>query len=846
MPLNILQWNARSIRSNKGDLERFMFINKIQIGLVCETWLKRDSQFSFPHYNIIRRDRADGYGGVAVLVSSSLPFQVLNPVVTSPSIECVGVSVTINKNLKYNYYSLYKPPQGEVNPVDWQIFFQALKRPFVLCGDFNAHHTSWGGSSIDRQGLKLLQAIEDENLIIVNDGSPTRMTAPNISASAIDLCIVSDTLAPLIDWQVSDDLLGSDHFAIVISLTTSGKSSDNTKQQTTPTYRWNLKEANWAAYQSHMELVANESMSKADFSYDRFIANIGEACEKSIPKVRPTNGLGKFKKHWWSKKCQIAVENRKQKMQDYKSNPTLCNFLQYKSAAAVVKRTIIDSKRTSWRNFCTNLNKNTPTKQVWNEIKKLKRSETELKQRVSTGDWSHEFLDSLTPAFVAPDITTIVTNQNDNQSQSNYLIDPINTREIELALKSNNNSAPGLDQIHYSMLFYLPTNAKEVLKVIYNNILQNSSPPEQWCKFKIVPILKPNKNQQLASSYRPISLASCVLKTFERIIKNRLTWWLSENNHWPKSQYGFRKYHSTNDALLELTLDIQQAFSEKKSVVALFLDIKGAYDSVQLELLVKKLNQIGIPKLITNLIYKLYNNRELYLYTSEEVLGPQTARVGLPQGTILSALNYVLFTHDLEKILPNNVKIIQYADDVCIYVSDNSTKNCLQALDRSLIKISQWMTANGLEISYSKTSVTTFTRSRMEFPPFVILNNTRIAHNTSTKFLGVYIDTKLSWKDHVGEVIRKSEKAINILRMISSLRWGADPIVSLTFYRATIRSIIDYGSLAYGSACNTLLNKLDVLHNKSLRLCIGLLRDTPINTLLSEAGELPLKLRRKK
>ena len=163
---------------------------------------------------------------------------------------------------------------------------------------------------------------------------------------------------------------------------------------------------------------------------------------------------------------------------------------------------------------------------------------------------------------------------------------------------------------------------------------------------------------------------------------------------------------------------------------------------------------------------------------------------------------YVIYTIGLDKILPEKVKILQYADDVCLYVGGKSIHACQSLLDRALSRV--------------------------------------------TRFLGVYFDTKLSWKHHINELINKNQKSINVLRMISSLRWGADPEVSLLFYRSTIKSAIDYGSLAYGGAYESQLRKLDVLHNKCLRLCIGLLRDTPINALLSEAGEYPLSIRRKK
>ena len=180
-----------------------------------------------------------------------------------------------------------------------------------------------------------------------------------------------------------------------------------------------------------------------------------------------------------------------------------------------------------------------------------------------------------------------------------------------------------------------------------------------------------------------------------------------------------------------------------------------------------------------------------------------------------------------------------------MYVKDSSIQTCTNELNQALISVSQWLSNSGHEISYDKTSAI-FTRSYVEFPSSITLNQIEIKHCTSNRFLGVYVDSRLTWKRHICEIVDRSAKSMNILRMISSQRWGADPSISLLFYRACVRSLIDYGCLVYGNASISLLKKLDVIHNKCIRLCVGLLNDTPINALLSEAGEIPLFIRRQK
>ena len=842
MSINILQWNSRSIRSNKGDLEQLLHKNQIHIALISETWLKVGSTFSLSGYNVCRMDRDDGYGGVAILIKNDVSYKQLNNITTLPGVECIGVTLILKANFKQNIYVIYKRPQVMITRQEWSLLFDDMQGNYIVGGDFNSHHLSWGSLVSDRGGTALLSAIEDKNLVILNDGSPTRLTAPGTAVSAVDLTLCSPSIASIINFKISTDTLGSDHFAIQITLTPPQNSlKEHTNINTSP--RWKLKNANWELYHNHMEFLTSQALDNADLSYETFITNLNKSAELAIPVNKATKNCSSFKRSWWTEECKLAVNNRKDIFNTYKNNPTLENFIKFKKASAIVKRTIKKNKTNSWRAYCSNLNKSTPTKKIWNEIKKLKNS-SENKQYPSQGEWTYQFLDILAPPFVQ--LLPLSEDYNNPNIEEHYLTSEIKIQELEIALKSHNNSSPGLDNIHYSMIYYLPLIAKRALTMIFSNVLENSNPPQSWHDYKIIPILKQNKNPLEPSSYRPISLASCVLKTFERIIKNRLCWWLNHTNRLPKSQYGFRRSFSTNDAILKLTTDIQIAFSNNKIVMALFLDIKGAFDSINLNILTDKLKKEGVPILIIKLISALYNNRKLFLHIANEVIGPQTSSLGLAQGTILSPVMYVLFTKELESLLPPDVKIIQYADDICLYASDKSFNKCKTDLSKALKITSNWMTDNGLQISYDKTNITTFTTSRIQLPAQITLNNKNIQNLHVAKFLGVYMDYKLTWKDHILYIIRKCERYINILRMISSLRWGADPCIALLFYRACIRSIIDYGCLAYGNASDSLLKKLDVISNRCLRLCIGCLNDTPINALLSEAAELPLALRRKK
>ena len=150
---------------------------------------------------------------------------------------------------------------------------------------------------------------------------------------------------------------------------------------------------------------------------------------------------------------------------------------------------------------------------------------------------------------------------------------------------------------------------------------------------------------------------------------------------------------------------------------------------------------------------------------------------------------------------------------------------------------------NGLEVSVSKSAVTVFTRHRLPYRKIIQLNNVEMAWKNSFRYLGVILDQKLTWEDHINSILSKVEKSLNLLKAVTRRHRGADPKISLMFYKAYVRALIDFGSIFYGSATKTRLLKIDCLQHKALQIITGALSSTPTNDLLAETGESPLSLR---
>lgn len=837
--LKICQWNCRSAIANKDNLEHLLYTHKIKVALLSETWFKPGVYVNFSEYNTVRKDRADGKGGVAILIKNNIKYNEIN----LPHIDnCMHVCITINvnNNIKLSLVSLYVRPQSRINLYDWNLFFNAIPKPFVVGGDFNAHHMAWGCDHNDVYGNVLMNSLDYNNLIYLNDGSPTYVGYQRQS-SAIDLTICSPQFQHNLEWYTILDPHGSDHVPIVINCQCSPEVIQRSNYR-----RWNIKKANWDTYY----LECNNNIRNTDINnYHKFTSFINQSAKSSIPEFKNmkqnVKNTGKF---WWNDQCEEAVKNRKVSFQKYKSNPNLHNLLEYKKMDALSKKIIKETKRESWRSYCSSLNKNIPIRKVWQKLNAFKNRKQKNQIPVdSSAEWLEKFHCKLAPPFVnSQPLELSQENQRIYNNNNNYLLKPFSMQELNRALKQNNNTAPGKDNVHYSMLSNIPNEGKRLLLNIFNNIFLNKAQiPEDWYDYIIIPLLKPNKPEGNHNSYRPIALASCVMKTYERLIKNRLEFWLESNNIIPSSQFGFRKSTSTQENIASLLTEIQLGFTTNKSSSVVFLDITGAYDNVNLKILANKMQHIGIPDMVILNVYNLYCLRNIYIRTNNNLIGPRQTSVGLPQGSILSPILYIIYSHDFEQqFLNNNIKIYQYADDYALCTQDKDIEVCHSNLQLAVEKAAEWFEKNGSTIAEEKSSVCTFTRSRFQPPRSIKLSNFEISYRTSVKYLGMILDKKLNWKEHINYITKKSENALNIIRAFCSHNWGADPNICLLFYRSLIRSIIDYGSVFYGSATENHLKKIEVIKNKSLRLSIGFLKSTPINILETECCEPPLNIRR--
>ena len=401
-------------------------------------------------------------------------------------------------------------------------------------------------------------------------------------------------------------------------------------------------------------------------------------------------------------------------------------------------------------------------------------------------------------------------------------IDIYSVLDVTKKLKSKNSS--GHDEISTKLLKESIHQISIPLTHIINQSFLTGIVPQQMKIAKVVPIFK-TSDPTLLTNYRPISLLSTFSKLIERLMYNKVMNFLTENNILYKHQYGFRPKHSTIHPIIHLLNHIAESNNKKKKelTLTLFCDLSKAFDVINHKILLHKLNVYGLRGTINKWFANYLVDRSQYVNIDGNVSLSRKLDCGVPQGSILGPLLYLLYVNDIYKSCNGN--ILSFADDTTMYVSDHDVNKLYKKAQIETNKLFNWFCANKLSLNPGKTKYIVLRpqHRQCDLNKYTLLVNgsplNRIGKNckeTSIKFLGIYIDESLSWKPHISHVNSKISRALFSIKQLKN----TFPSSSLrTLYFALIHPHIMYGNLAWGNALPVLLKKLN--YSKSVRCVLS-------------------------
>ena len=848
----LLQWNSQGLRNKKDELASLIQLHSPSVIGIQETKFHASTSFSLPHFSCIRRDghfNVTSHGGVALFIHESIPFRPLHL-----ACELQAVAAVVQLRTPTSICCVYASRSHPLTRDTLLEIINALPPPLIIMGDFNSYNTLWGCDTTDARGRLLENALIDCRLIVLNNGTPTRISYQ--SESAIDLTIASPRLTPDIEWSVSASPEDSDHCPILISLLDSRPLSSER-------FTWNLKRANWPLYSHHAAWETLDALRALPYEQQlpRFTDLLLLISTECIPQFR----LGRFfPKPYWTRALTESRLLRERLYRRYRRNRSLHNATLWKRARAQHRALLKREKRASWITFANSFTTRTPLSTVYANTRKLKgkpqRAIHILTHDNQTYSTVPAIADKLASTFSAVSRSTNYSPQflevkaqaerhplDFTSSTSADYNSPFTLEELHVALSSAANTSPGPDGVHYSMLQHMPPAGNQFLLDLFESFWQNHYFPPQWRTAHVIPIPKPGKSPSHPDNYRPIALTSCLCKTLERMINNRLYEYCTMNGHFANIQCGGRRGRSTIDHLVRLETFIRRAFVRDEHVISVFFDLRKAYDTTWKYGILRDLHSIGLRGLLPLYIQQFLRDRTFRVLLNNHLSAFYPQEESVPQGAVLSVTLFTLKINQLAAQIPPDLRFHAslFVDDLQVGYRHSDLAAIHGKLQECIDAILRWTNANGFSFSSSKSKAMLFTLNPpLLSPPSLHILADPVAYVDSFRFLGLLWDRKLTFRPHVLDLIDRCKRMIQLFRSIASHEWGADQRTLLHLYKLFVRSKLDYGSIVYASACPSTLLLLDPLANDCLRLATGAFKSTPIPSLQVLAAEMPLSLRR--
>ena len=360
---------------------------------------------------------------------------------------------------------------------------------------------------------------------------------------------------------------------------------------------------------------------------------------------------------------------------------------------------------------------------------------------------------------------------------------------------------------------------KDILSVplatIFNISLNTGTFPDLLKHSKTIPIFKKGSKLDV-SNYRPISLLSNINKIFEKLICNRVYKFLEENKSLYTLQFGFRSKHSTAHALIQITENIKKALDNGNHVCGVFIDLQKAFDTVNHDILIDKLSYYGIRG-IPNQWFKSYlSNRKQYVSINGYNSDTMNIKHGVPQGSVLGPLLFLIYINDLYKCLAYSTAY-HFADDTNLLVVSKTQKQIQKCINIDLKLLHKWLIANKISLNCAKTELILFSGSTDDtnFDYNVKINGHNLTPTNKLKYLGVIIDNKLNGDFHCQVLTGKLNRANG---MLSKIRHYVPKTELKSIYHAIFASHLRYGCQIWALEKTKAVERIGKLQDRALRI----------------------------
>ena len=761
-------------------------------------------------------------------------------------------------------------------------FFTDNNSNSIFGADSNAHSVLWSCEENNQRGSLLEEHIFGYNMHILNRGSdPTFVSTRFKSIIDISLCM-GDIVHKIHSWHVKKEHFFTDHKMIQFEV--------NFSKLEKPT----VKMTNWQGFKEALSKMKNcfydvWTNDLVDSEAEFLTTALHKALQHSTFEAPIKAKTAK----WWNAELQSQKLHCKKLFQKFNTVPTEENKDAYFSAKDAFRRAIKREKRKSWKNFCTSIK---DPKNMAFLIKILKGSSSEkLGLLRKNGVFTKTPLESVNylmsqhfpgsvrlknrqigpglggghvnmpppPNILAPKLVNPNnTHVNSNVPMNNIMPPMANfcTKErlsqsfiteetVKLAINSfGPDKSGGCDGFKPRVLQNLPDTVYTRLTNLYRAIVELGYTPRIWRESRVVFIPKPGKTDYTdVRAWRPISLSTFLIKTVEKLILWELKTSCSIDTKMSKDQHAFRKGYSCETALSDFIDDIESSILRGKLGLAVFLDIRGAFDNVPHTAIIQSMKAKNLPDKIVNWYEQYLTSRTAHA----EIQGYKCSvlvKKGAPQGGILSPILgwNLVFESFISAMDCGPVKTRCFADDAGLLIKGICPTTMVYLMQNALNRAIRWGDKHFLEFVPAKTSAMFFHRKKkFKEPKPLHVKNVPVAYKTVTKYLGIFVDQGLHFSHHVQTKISQAKKLVMTIRNAITSNFGPRPSMMKWAFNGIVLPMLSYGSIIFARACKSVGTraKLTKLNRLMALTMMPVRRSTPTSGLEVILGLPPIDLK---